>query len=79
MPFPVHQVHPVRMSSTSVPDNIDNKLECVTNTTLCQVTLQFLHQFEGNLPLIFLSHGALPSNVPEVNLPHETLTLARQT
>ena len=79
MPFPVPQVQPVRMSNTTVPDNIDNKLECVTNTTLCQVTLSFLLLFEGNLPLIFLSRGTLPSNVEDVNLPLETLTLTRQS
>ena len=37
MPFPVHQVEPVRMSDKNIPDQEDNKLESVTNVTLCQV------------------------------------------
>ena len=37
MPFPVHLVTPVRMSDTRIPPDTENKLESVTNTTLCQV------------------------------------------
>ena len=38
MPFPVHLVTPVRMSDTRIPPDTENKLESVTNTTLCQVS-----------------------------------------
>ena len=38
MPFPVYQVEPVKMSTKSVPGDCEKPLECVTNTTLCQVS-----------------------------------------
>ena len=37
MPLPLHQVVPVRLSDSRIPAAADNKLETVTNTTLCQV------------------------------------------
>ena len=40
MPFPVHLVTPVRMSDTKIPPGTENKLESVTNTTLCQVSVK---------------------------------------
>ena len=37
MPLPLHQVVPVRLSDSRIPAAAENKLETVTNTTLCQV------------------------------------------
>ena len=47
MPFPVYSVTPVRLSSLTVPQEEENKLECVTNNTLCQVRLTFSPQAMG--------------------------------
>ena len=52
MPLPLHQVVPVRLSDSRIPAAADNKLETVTNTTLCQVG------DTGNGPSSHASFGA---------------------
>ena len=47
MPFPVYQVEPVKVSAKPVPEDCEKPLECVTNTTLCQVRLLIISDWDN--------------------------------